>query len=712
MLRNLFAVLLYTLATSSFAATHYIANSGRDSNSGLSPAAPWQTITKLNAALLNARPGDSFMLKRGDVFRDAYVFCGSQYQNKGNQSVASNPPKCSGQPGKPIVIGAYGDGPDPYIDSADVLSGRWTLVGGTTYQLRLAAGEPLPLKLYLDPKAANGFQQQILPVPNYVGVCSPSMTYNFLDMWGAPNGTADISIQTGPNPVTGCSNPSFRRLVPTKNGEARQSFSAGNTGLQNVQAGVTAFTPGMPGFGYPSYPGVWYVSGSPNSGYTIDLNLADGSNPNAHVLEATHRLYGIFIEGTNYVTVQDLTIAHTFESCAQDIPYSDRDAVGGYVTFQRLKVFNCTSLGGDYLTQQNTNSGPHTRGGISIHAGGTRSSPNVEYPAVLSSFVGTLDSYFASDNTDLAGINLNGIDGGKENSCVACGNFVNTSNGPGIVYNASVNSVSGTPPQNTGGRVANNELTNNQLGIGFTATAGGMLDHNYIHDSYGEGMQIGGYSSSTDGGPGGPVAGSQVIANNLIVNLGRSASRSLYNGIDCNTNSTLFSGFYEISNTIVNTWGAGATFEGSGRNGCTAPHFWRNVIDQNYPAFGNQGAVPNWNPNARSLNGGNLLYIVSAYHSGYDFHDNFYRGSPSQKVITRGSAGSFTCQAWLVSGPDRNSICDGTDPLFLNPAANDFRIQSRSPLRATPGNPKDIGAIPYRDPQLPLDRSSIVGPIK
>ena len=84
MLRVLVPAFLCVLAAPALAATHYIANSGRDSNSGSSPAAPWQTLTKLNAALLNAKPGDSFLLKRGDVFRDAYILCGSQYENHGN----------------------------------------------------------------------------------------------------------------------------------------------------------------------------------------------------------------------------------------------------------------------------------------------------------------------------------------------------------------------------------------------------------------------------------------------------------------------------------------------------------------------------------------------------------------------------------------------------------------------------------------------------
>ena len=692
------AAALLLLTAPAFPATYYIANSGNDANAGTSMGSPWQTVKKLNAALLNAHAGDSFLLKRGDVFRDTYIFCGSQYQNTGGETVTTNPPKCSGSSAAPVTIGAFGIGPDPLIDAADPLSGKWELVAGTTYRLHLPSGAPLPLKLFVDPSLKNALQQQILPVPNFTGTCSPGTTYNYLDMW-ASSTTQALSMEAEPTPVKGCVGPSYLGIANPTDKTAVQGFAAGNTGLQNVEAGASAFIPKLKGFGYPTYPGVWYVNGSPGEGYTVYVNLADGSNPSAHVIEATHRNYGVFVEGANFVTVQDLAVAHSFESCALGIPYSDSDPVGEHLTFQRLRVFNCGSMRVDVLTPQHSHPAQmFSRGGIIVRASAGDDPPNLLSPAVLDSYVGTVDIYFGTDTIFAAGILLNGIDGGgPANHCVICGNFVSTTNSPGL--NLTINLYSHSIIRNNGGRVSHNELTNNQSNIGFASIAGGMLDHNYIHKSYGQGIQLGGNSSSVDGGATGPVPGSQVIEYNTISNLGKNATLSLYNGIDCNSNAVLFSGFYEIGNTIVNTWGAGATFEGKGAGGagCTAPHFWNNVIDQRYSYFGNGASHSTWMPSASVSNNSNALFLVNALHSNYDFKNNFYRVAPAQSVLVRTTNPSYTCADWVAKGPDNASTCNGADPLFANPANDDLRLQSASPLRAAGKDRADIGAFSSAD---------------
>ena len=677
-----------------FAVTHYIANSGSDSNPGTSMASPWQTIGKLNAALLDAHPGDTFLLKRGDVFRDAFIFCGSQYQGTEGDTGA----KCSGSAAAPVTIGAYGTGQNPYIDAADLLTGKWEPVAGTTFQMHLPAGAPIPLKLFVDPSVTNALQQQLLPVPNFVGTCVPTNAYNYLDMWASPANQL-LSLQASPTPAKGCAGPSYQSINLASEKNATQGFAPGNTGLQNVEAGASAFVPQLKGYGYPAYPGVWYVNGSAAQGYSVYVNLADGSNPNAHKIEATHRNYGVFVEGTNHVTVQDLTLAHSFESCALGIPYSDTGSVGEFITFQRLRVFNCASMKSDVLTTQQTRPGfVLSRGGIVLRASAVANPPLLQSPAVLDSYVGTLDVYFGTDILNASGILLNGIDGGgNANHCVICGNFVSTTNGPGL--NLTINLSGRSILRNNGGRVSRNELINNQSNIGFASIAGGMLDHNYVHKSYGQGIQIGGNSTSVDGGASGPVPGSQVIEYNTIANLGRNATFSLYNGIDCNSNSVLFSGFYEIGNTIANTWGAGATFEGRGAGGagCTAPHFWNNVIDQHYNYFGNGANSPTWNASAAVSNNSNALFVVNALHTNYDFKNNFYRVAAAQHVIVRTNNPSYTCEAWSATGPDNATTCDGTDPKFANPANDDLRLQSSSPLRATGKDRADIGAFSSAD---------------
>ena len=69
---------------------YYVSNSvGNDSNSGLSANAPWKTLKKVNGN--SFLPGDAVLFKRGDSWNGTLV------------------PTSSGEAGKPILFGAYGD---------------------------------------------------------------------------------------------------------------------------------------------------------------------------------------------------------------------------------------------------------------------------------------------------------------------------------------------------------------------------------------------------------------------------------------------------------------------------------------------------------------------------------------------------------------------------------------------------------------------------
>ena len=93
----------------------YVSSSGgSDSNSGLSPAAPVATIAKAETLLRNGMP-DEILFKRGDVFHDYF---GYNWQLSGEDAA------------DPMVIGAYGTGPRPLIDSG---ANTWAInVGGST----------------------------------------------------------------------------------------------------------------------------------------------------------------------------------------------------------------------------------------------------------------------------------------------------------------------------------------------------------------------------------------------------------------------------------------------------------------------------------------------------------------------------------------------------------------------------------------------------
>lgn len=91
-----------------FAAVFHLAENGDDSNTVVqaqNPATPWKTLGRLNSAAL--APGDSVLFRRGDAF-------------SGTITVT-----VSGNPGAPIVYGAYGSGSLPVIRGSVPVTG-WT----------------------------------------------------------------------------------------------------------------------------------------------------------------------------------------------------------------------------------------------------------------------------------------------------------------------------------------------------------------------------------------------------------------------------------------------------------------------------------------------------------------------------------------------------------------------------------------------------------
>ena len=96
-------------ASASWAATYYVdATFGNDAGDGLSPSTAWRTIAKIN--VFNFIPGDSVLLKRGETWREALKL------------------NVSGAPNNPIVVDAYGTGPNPKLLGSDTKTGgaNWT----------------------------------------------------------------------------------------------------------------------------------------------------------------------------------------------------------------------------------------------------------------------------------------------------------------------------------------------------------------------------------------------------------------------------------------------------------------------------------------------------------------------------------------------------------------------------------------------------------
>ena len=138
-------LLIHSLvATFSMAADfHFSESIGDDSRSyaeAQNPNTPWKSIEKLNKIFTSLKPGDQVLFRRGETF-------------KGSIEVIQ-----SGEPGKPIVIGAYGNGSKPVVTSMVEIK-NWKSKGNNLYEAHVEgisgdlsiltiAGTPHPLGRY------------------------------------------------------------------------------------------------------------------------------------------------------------------------------------------------------------------------------------------------------------------------------------------------------------------------------------------------------------------------------------------------------------------------------------------------------------------------------------------------------------------------------------------------------------------------------------
>ena len=116
-MKNLFVLLGFVFIASAVSAkNYYVAANGSDANTGTSSAAPWKTITKVNAAFSGIIAGDSILFKSGDTFYGAIVV------------------GKSGASAKPVVISSYGTGAKPII-TGFVTASSWASVSNGVYQV-------------------------------------------------------------------------------------------------------------------------------------------------------------------------------------------------------------------------------------------------------------------------------------------------------------------------------------------------------------------------------------------------------------------------------------------------------------------------------------------------------------------------------------------------------------------------------------------------
>lgn len=122
-MKNFFVLILAAfISHAATAKNYYVASNGNDANSGTSSAAPWKTISKVNASFSVIAAGDSILFRCGDSFYGALVI------------------GKSGASGRPIVISSYGTGAKPVITGFVTVTG-WTSAGNGIYQATVSGAK-------------------------------------------------------------------------------------------------------------------------------------------------------------------------------------------------------------------------------------------------------------------------------------------------------------------------------------------------------------------------------------------------------------------------------------------------------------------------------------------------------------------------------------------------------------------------------------------
>ena len=274
-------LLFSNLSTAFGQTTYYVASSGKDSNTGRSSNAPFQTITKINS--LSLKPGDQVLFRRNDTFS------GSLQLRK------------SGSSGKPIVIDAYGSGNKPILTGSVPVS-NWTSLGNNTWQADCPACGNRVTGLYRDNSA--------LPLGRYPNLSATNKGYLTVQSCvGKTQLTSQQPLST--NWVGG--EVVFRPAQwilnrETITGQVDKTFTLASSGSYDISDNWGYFIQNHPAT--LDQTGEWYYNPANKK-----IQLYDSqSNPNSQAITATVFTEGVNLSTVSYVTVRNLQITQTLST--------------------------------------------------------------------------------------------------------------------------------------------------------------------------------------------------------------------------------------------------------------------------------------------------------------------------------------------------------------------------------------------------------------
>jgi len=123
------------------------------------------------AMITNAGPGDQFLFNRGDVWHD--------------RTMSWNFTNVNGSSDWPIIVGAYGDGPDPILAKLQLVNGPWSLLAGTTdvWYTPWTPTFQQTFFVYIDDQIVSPAFYRVATRPQVAGVAN-STRYNMRNFYG------------------------------------------------------------------------------------------------------------------------------------------------------------------------------------------------------------------------------------------------------------------------------------------------------------------------------------------------------------------------------------------------------------------------------------------------------------------------------------------------------------------------------------------------
>jgi parallel beta-helix repeat protein len=302
-----------------FSATYYFSSTGSDSRTAAQAqdsSTPWQSINKLDS--LTLAPGDSALLKRGDVFRGGIVV------------------KQSGTATQRITIGAYGTGGVPVVTGGVAIDG-WTTYAGL---IRVAgySGDPTkPVEQVFS--SGNPLALARFPDTGYLAVDSVISASSFISagLKGSTDWTgASVHIKTERWSLDWRVIASFDKTTGKVVLDRNANYVPQKGWGFFVNNSLAAL----------SRPGEWYYD---STGRKLYVWMPDGSTPSG--IEGTVVPYGVDAQSRSFLTIENLKFSRfaasgvrcggtgiILRNCA--IEYAEGNGIDAAISDSRLE--NCS----------------------------------------------------------------------------------------------------------------------------------------------------------------------------------------------------------------------------------------------------------------------------------------------------------------------------------------------------------------------------------